>query len=172
MQLIKNGEFIEDSFIAVSDEDTLPEGPIIVSLERWQAEREVLSARNTPLGVRLKSGQEPSVIADDLDKLSVVALEFPAYRNGRAYSYARLLRERYGYKGELRAVGNVLRDQFQFMIRCGFDALEVSDNITPEIWAECSSFFSHYYQPATDGKPTVLSLRQRLAARAQSDGAA
>src|SRR5690606_3261387 len=109
---------------------------------------------------------------DDLDKFSVVALEFPAYRNGRAYSYARLLRERYGYKGELRAVGNVLRDQFQFMIRCGFDALEVSDKITPEIWAECSNFFSHYYQPAADGKPTVLSLRQRLAARAQSGGAA
>lgn len=172
MQLIKNGEFIEDSFVAVGDEDTLPDGPVIVSLERWQAEREALSARNTPLGVRLKSGQEPSVIADDLDKFSVVALEFPAYRNGRAYSYARLLRERYGYKGELRAVGNVLRDQFQFMIRCGFDALEVSDKITPEIWAECSNFFSHYYQPGADGKPTVLSLRQRLAARAQSGGAA
>jgi uncharacterized protein (DUF934 family) len=172
MQLIKNGEFIEDSFVAVGDEDALPDGPVIVSLERWQAERETLSARNTPLGVRLKSGQEPSVIADDLDKLSVVALEFPAYRNGRAYSYARLLRERYGYKGEVRAVGNVLRDQFQFMIRCGFDALEVSDNITPEIWAECSNFFSLFYQPAADGKPTVLSLRQRLAARAQSSGTA
>ncbi|MBX3507944.1 MAG: DUF934 domain-containing protein, partial [Parvibaculum sp.] len=108
MQLIKNGSFIEDQFVTVGDDEALPEGAAIVSLERWQAERETLRARNAPVGVRLKSGQEPSVIAQDLDKLAVVALEFPAYRNGRAYSYARLLRERYGFKGEVRAVGNVL----------------------------------------------------------------
>ena len=167
MQLIKNGAFVEDQFVTVGDDEALPEGAAIVSLERWQAERETLRARNTPIGVRLKSGQEPSAIADDLDKLAVVALEFPAYRNGRAYSYARLLRERHGYKGEVRAVGNVLRDQFQFMIRCGFDALEVADNITPEIFAECAGFFTVFYQPAADGKETVLSLRQRLAARAR-----
>lgn len=167
MQLIKNGAFVEDPFVTVGDEDALPEGAAIVSLERWQAERETLRARNTPVGVRLKSGQEPSAIVEDLDKLAVVALEFPAYRNGRAYSYARLLRERHGYKGELRAVGNVLRDQFQFMIRCGFDALEVADNITPEIFAECAGFFTVFYQPAADGRETVLSLRQRLAARAR-----
>jgi len=166
MQLIRNGKFVADDFAAAGDEDALPEGAVIVSLERWQKDREALTARNTPLGVRLKSGQEPSVIADDLDKLAVVALEFPAYRNGRAYSYARLLRERYGYKGEVRAVGNVLRDQFQFMIRCGFDALEVADNITPEIFAEYAGFFSAFYQPAADGREPVLSLRQRLAARA------
>ena len=168
MQLIKNGAFVEDQFVTVGDDEALPEGAAIVSLERWQAERVTLRARNTPIGVRLKSGQEPSVIVDDLDKLAVVALEFPAYRNGRAYSYARLLRERHGYKGEVRAVGNVLRDQFQFMIRCGFDALEVADNITPEIFAECAGFFTAFYQPAADGKDTVLSLRQRLAARAQA----
>ena len=168
MQLIKNGAFIEDQFVTVGDDDSLPEGAAIVSLERWQAERDALRARNAPVGVRLKSGQGPSIIAQDLDKLAVVALEFPVYRNGRAYSYARLLRERYGYKGEVRAVGNVLRDQFQFMIRCGFDALEVADNITPEIFAECAGFFTAFYQPAADGRETVLSLRQRLAARAQA----
>lgn len=168
MQLIKNGEFVEDQFVTVADDEALPEGAAIVSLERWQAEREVLRTRNAPTGVRLKSGQEPSAIAKDLDNIALVALEFPAYRNGRAYSYARLLRERYGFKGELRAVGNVLRDQFQFMIRCGFDALEVADNITPDIFAECAGFFTAFYQPAADGKETVLSLRQRLAARAQA----
>lgn len=165
MQLIRNGEFVNDDFATVGDEDALPEGAVIVSLERWQKERDALAARNTPLGVRLKSGQEPSAIVDDLDKLALVALEFPVYRNGRAYSYARLLRERHGYKGELRAVGNVLRDQFHFMVRCGFDALEVADNITPEIWAESVGVFSLSYQPATDGRMPVLSLRQRLAAR-------
>jgi uncharacterized protein (DUF934 family) len=168
MQLIKNGAFVEDKFMTVADDEPLPEGAAIVSLERWQAERDSLRTRNTPIGVRLKSGQEPSAIVEDLDQIALVALEFPAYRNGRAYSYARLLRERHGFKGELRAVGNVLRDQFQFMIRCGFDALEVADNITPEIFAECAGFFTAFYQPAADGKETVLSLRQRLAARAQA----
>lgn len=171
MKLIRNGEFVEDRFATVGDEDQLPDGPVIVSLERWQTEGEALRARNTPVGVRLKSGQEPSPIVEDLDKLDVVALEFPTYRNGRAYSYARLLRERHGYKGELRAVGNVLRDQFQFMIRCGIDALEVADNITPEIWAENVGSFSLYYQPAADGRETVLSLRHRLAQRARERAA-
>ena len=171
MKLIKNGEFVEDRFVTVGDEDALPDGPVIVSLERWQAEREALRARNTPVGVRLQSGQEPSPIAEDLDNIDVVALEFPTYRNGRGYSYARLLRERHGYKGEIRAVGNVLRDQFQFMVRCGIDALEVTDNITPEIWKENVGSFTLFYQPAADGKDTVLSLRHRLAARARERAA-
>ncbi|PKQ05941.1 MAG: oxidoreductase [Alphaproteobacteria bacterium HGW-Alphaproteobacteria-12] len=172
MKLVRNGAFVEDDFIAVGDEDALPDGPAIVSLERWQAERDTLIARNAPIGVRLQSGQEPGSIAGDLDRIDLVALEFPVYRNGRAYSYARLLRERYGFKGEVRAVGNVLRDQFQFMIRCGFDALEVADNITPEIWAENAGSFSLFYQPSADGKETVLSLRQRLAARAREKATA
>ena len=172
MKLIRNGAFVEDDFITVGDEDQRPDGAVIVSLERWQAERETLRARNAPIGVRLQSGQEPGPIADDLDRIDLVALEFPVYRNGRAYSYARLLRERHGFKGEVRAVGNVLRDQFQFMIRCGFDALEVADNITPEIWAENAGSFSLFYQPAADGQETVLSLRQRLAARAQEKATA
>jgi uncharacterized protein (DUF934 family) len=172
MKLIRNGTFVEDDFITVGDGDQLPDGAAIVSLERWQAERETLRARNAPIGVRLQSGQEPGAIADDLDRIDLVALEFPVYRNGRAYSYARILRERYGFKGEVRAVGNVLRDQFQFMIRCGFDALEVTDNITPEIWAENAGSFSLFYQPSADGKETVLSLRQRLAARARENATA
>ncbi|HCX67482.1 DUF934 domain-containing protein [Parvibaculum sp.] len=172
MKLIKNGEFVEDRFVTVGDDDALPDGPAIVSLERWQAERETLRARNSPIGVKLQSGQEPDAIAGDLDHIDVVALDFPSYRNGRAYSYARLLRERHGFKGEIRAVGNVLRDQFQYMIRCGFDALEVADNITPEIFAENAGVFSLFYQPAADGKKTVLSLRQRLAARAQEKASA
>lgn len=166
MQLIKNGKFIADEWTHVADDEPLPEGPVIVSLARWQKEQNVLLARETPIGVQLKSGEEPKLIADHLDRLAVVALEFPAYRNGRAYSYARLLRERYDYKGEVRAVGAVLRDQFYFLVRCGFDALEVRDNITPEIFAESIGAFTHPYQPSTDGAEPVMSLRQRLAAQA------
>ncbi|HEX7775648.1 MAG TPA: DUF934 domain-containing protein [Parvibaculum sp.] len=166
MQLIKNGAFVADGWQTVADDADLPDGPVIVSLQRWQKEQNALVARGTPLGIRLKSGEAPSLIAADLDKFEVVALEFPVYRNGRAYSYARLLRERYGYTGEIRAVGAVLRDQFYFLVRVGFDALEVRDNITPEIWRESVGVFTNDYQPSSDGKPSVLSLRQRLAAHA------
>lgn len=168
MQLIKNGDFIADRWTNAGDDEALPDGPVIVSLARWQKEQNALLARGLPLGIRLKSGEEPKLIADHLDRFDVVALEFPAYRNGRAYSYARLLRERYGYRGEVRAVGQVLRDQFYFLLRCGFDALEVRDDITPEIYRDAVGAFSYAYQPATDGRESVMSLRQRLATRAEA----
>lgn len=170
MQLIKKGEFVADTFHAATDDEALGDGPVIVSLERWKNERETLLARNTPVGVRLKSGEHPEVIAADLDRIALVALEFPVYRNGRAYSYARILRERYGYEGEIRAVGAVLRDQFYFLVRCGFDALEVRDNITPDIFRESIGTFTYNYQPATDGQPSVISLRQRLAEASRKAG--
>lgn len=172
MKLIKNGNFVEQDFAAIGADDALPDGPVIVPLERWEAERDDLITRNTPIGVKLESGQHPERIREDLDHFSVVALDFPIYRNGRAYSYARLLRDRYGYEGEVRAVGNVLQDQFYFMVRCGFDALEVQDKITPEVFEQSVGAFTYAYQPAADDRPTVMSLRQRLAARANSAGAA
>ena len=162
MQLIKNGAIVADEWTALSDEDALPAtGPVIVSLARFKLEQNSLLARKDKLGIRLKSGEEPAQIADFLDRLALVALEFPAYRNGRAYSYAYLLRERYAFKGELRAVGAVLRDQFNYLARVGFDTLEVRDGITPDIFKLSVDTFQHDYQPSADGKPAVLSLRQR-----------
>lgn len=166
MQLIKNGNFVADAWTTLADDEPLPDGPVIVSLDRWKKEQNALLARDGKLGIRLKSGEEPALIAEHLDRFDVVALEFPAYRNGRAFSYARLLRDRYGYKGEVRAVGAVLRDQFYYLVRVGFDALEVRDNITPEIYRAMIGTFTHDYQPDARGNPTVISLRQRLAARA------
>jgi uncharacterized protein (DUF934 family) len=123
MPLIKNDKLIEDSWVAANDDEPLPLAEaIIVSLERWQAARGELLSRNGRLGLRLKSDQSPVLVAEDLEHFDLIALEFPKFKDGRAYSYARLLRERYGYKGELRAVGEVLRDQLIFMHRCGFDA--------------------------------------------------
>lgn len=167
MQLIKDGEFVADAWTTVADDEDLPDTPVMVSLDRWKKDQNALLARNGKLGIRLKSGEEPAQIADHLDRFDVVALEFPAYRNGRAFSYARLLRERYGYKGELRAVGAVLRDQFYYLVRVGFNALEVRDNVTPEIFREAVGTFTYDYQPSSDGKPSVISLRQRLAANAE-----
>lgn len=169
MQLIKNDVFIANEWTTLADDDALPDsGPVIVSLERFNTEQNLLLARDGKLGVRLKSGQEPTPIAGFLDQLDLVALEFPTYRNGRAYSYARMLRDRFGFKGEVRAVGGVLRDQFNHMKRVGFDALEVADNITPEAYADALATFQHAYQTSADGKVPVLSLRQRREAGKQS----
>ncbi|MBI2977394.1 MAG: DUF934 domain-containing protein, partial [Rhodospirillales bacterium] len=121
MPLLKEGAFVADPWVTVADGADIPaDVPVIVSQERWLERAKELAGRNAPIGVRLKSHQSPETIAEDLHRFSLVALEFPHFKDGRAYSYARLLRERYGFKGEIRAVGNVLRDQHLFMIRCGF----------------------------------------------------
>lgn len=164
MPLIKDGVFTDDPWRYVSDDEEMPvDGQAIITLSRWTAERDALLQRNAPLGIRLKSGETPEEIASDLDKFDVIALEFPHFKNGRAYSYARLLRGRYGYKKELRAVGEVLRDQLLFMARCGIDAFEVSNRISREAFAAAMNEITVFFQPAEDGHTPVLSLRQRLA---------
>ena len=126
MKIIKGQEVVEDTWNHVADEDELPEGQIIVSYARWQQDRDALIARsNSGLGVALDPEHHAEDIAGDLEHFAVVALDFPVFRDGRAYSTARLLRDRYDYKGELRATGDVLRDQLFYMYRCGFDAFEV-----------------------------------------------
>ncbi|MHA1154101.1 MAG: DUF934 domain-containing protein, partial [Alphaproteobacteria bacterium] len=97
-------------------------------------------------------------------RFQVIALEFPSFGDGRAYSYARLLRERHGYRGELRAVGNVLRDQALFMRRCGFDAFEVAEGTAVAGWREALGEISVFYQPTEDGRPAAPGLRNQRAA--------
>ena len=160
MPLLKDGKIADDQWTAVADDAPLPaDRPVIVSLERWQKEKDVLAGRNAPLGVRLKSDQSPELIREDLGRFGLVALDFPHFKDGRAYSYARLLRERFGYKGELRAVGNVLRDQYMFMQRCGFDAFEVKDARAVEAWQQAMTEMSVWYQPTADGRRTAIQIR-------------
>ena len=161
MPLIKDDALVPDPWVSLDDEAALPEGaPAIVSFERWQSEREALLQRNAPLGIRLRSDQPPKLVLDDLDRFAVVALEFPKFGDGRAYSYARLLRERYGFRGELRAVGNVLRDQALFMLRCGFDAFEVAEDSVLEGWRAALAEISVFYQPTADGRSSAHALRR------------
>jgi uncharacterized protein (DUF934 family) len=162
MALVKNGELVESDFVDASGADAIPAaGPVIVSIEQWQAARDALLQRGTPLGIRLRSDQPPELIAADLPHFAVVALEFPKFRDGRAYSYARLLRERYGYKGEVRAVGEVLLEQLFFMLRTGFDAFEIVSADPLKDYRTALADFSVWYQPAADGRPTAMQLRHR-----------
>jgi uncharacterized protein (DUF934 family) len=164
MSLIKNGEPVRDEYVDASGAEAVPPtGPVIVSLEQWQGQRDALLARGTPLGIRLRSDQPPDLIAGDLEHFALVALEFPKFRDGRAYSYARLLRERYGFKGELRAVGDVLLEQLFFMLRTGFDAFDVQQSPDPvAAFKTAISDFSVWYQPTADGRKTALQLRHRI----------
>jgi len=172
MPLIKSGRPVDDPWQYLDDDAPLPEHrPVIVSAARWQAERQTLRRRGHPVGVRLPSDQPPSLIADDVDRLRLIALEFPAFADGRAYSSARLLRERHGFAHELRAVGNVLRDQFLFMHRCGFDAFEVADPAAVDGWIEALSEISVWYQPTGDGRAPVSALRRHRRPAAAAAGA-
>jgi uncharacterized protein (DUF934 family) len=165
MPLLKHEAVVDDPWVTVEALDDLPaETPVIVPLELWREHGESLRGRGTPLGIRLKSDQFPTEIADDLDRFDLVALEFPKFSDGRPFTSARLLRQRYHFKGELRAVGQVKRDQALFMVRCGFDAFEV-DEATAKAWREALNRISVAYQPASDARAPVTSLRHhRLAA--------
>lgn len=150
--LLKGGRIVADSWRAADAGESLPDGDDrIVGLERWQAEADVLRRRRGRIGVRLGVEDDPEVLAGDLDAISLVVLEFPVFRDGRAYSQARSLRDRLGFRGEIRATGEVLRDQLAYMRRCGFDAFEVDQRIDTDTFARACSEFTVHYQPATDG---------------------
>lgn len=160
MALIINSEIVADRYVsAPADADQPPTGALLVSLEQWQQWRTELIDRGTDVGVRLTSDQHPEALADDLDKLSLVALEFPSFRDGRAYSHARLLRERYHYTGELRAVGDVLADQLLYMRRVGFDAFEIAGDDPLAAYEDAIAEFSVVYQPSGDERVPAFRLR-------------
>ena len=162
MPIIKNGEFVEDGFVFVPDDEALPEGgAVLVTLLRFLKERDALIARGTPLGVRLKPAESPEALRADLPKLALVALEFPTFRDGRGFSWARMLRTRLGFKGEIRAVGHFLYDQLAFMARVGIDAFEVRQDFRAEDFARAMSEMTYVYQPSADGRKTVRDLRAR-----------
>ena len=164
MPLLKQNELVEDAWVAVGDDEELPEGaPAIVTLARWKRDQVKLWERNAPLGIRLEPGETPHEIVEALERFQLVALNFPAFTDGRAYSYARILRERYGFRGEVRAVGNVLKDQYGFMLRCGFDAFEVPEGTSPAEWAKAARALGVVYQPTSDKRPTAAMKRHEKA---------
>lgn len=151
MRIIKDGAIAEDSWHHLAeDASELPDGDIIIPLSVWRARAAEFVGRNSRIGLLLGPADHPSEIADELDRFSLIAYHFPTFRDGRAYSYARLLRERYGYKGELRATGDVLQDQIFYMARCGFNAFEVAASKRIEDVIQGLSDFSVTYQNAAD----------------------
>ncbi|USG60725.1 DUF934 domain-containing protein [Sneathiella marina] len=137
-------------FTGLEEADSLPAGDIYVPLEEWVAARGMLLGRNSRLGVSLKNTDDLTLIKDDLERLDLIVLEFPKMADGRAFTQARLLRDRYGFKGEIRATGDVLHDQLFYMQRCGFNAFELrsGEDLTGSLKAFTEMTVT--YQPATD----------------------
>ena len=164
MPLVKGGKIIDDAFAHVADDGELPQqAAILVTAKRFLADPDGLLGRpGVKLGVIWPNNQDVDALVPYLDRLAAVALVFPSFRDGRAYSQARLLRERYAYRGELRATGQVLRDQFVFMLRAGFDAFEVKKPADAEAFAQTVQRYSVFYQPTGDGRITALHRRMQL----------
>lgn len=149
--LIRNRQVVDDIFVKLDDDSVLDEGTsIIVSYPRWQRDRKRLSERVGPLGVQVPSALPVAALGPEAATFSVIAIEVPAFTDGRVYTTARLLRHRFRYRGELRATGNVLRDQLQYLERCGFDAFEIDPRHDAESALSGFADFSVKYQPAAD----------------------
>jgi len=162
-KLIIDGAESSDIWHFVDDETPLAEAPAIISLTRLHDEGAELVAAGKKLGVILrageKQGEDVNALKPFLDNLAVVAIEFPVYRNGRGYSAARILREQMSFRGEIRAVGEVLFDQWQFMHRCGINAFEVDADVSLEAFNEAMGELSAAYQPAADPQRGILWRR-------------
>lgn len=166
MPLLKNGEIVNDPWVAAGDDTSLPfNAPTIISFAHWQAERARVEGADVRLGLHLKNTDPVEALRGCVARFDLIALEFPKFTDGRAYSQARLLRERMGFAGELRATGQVLPDQLLFMRRCGFDAFEIAKDAPLETWRRALAYFSVFYQPAADGREPVNSLRRALGSR-------
>jgi uncharacterized protein (DUF934 family) len=164
MPLVKGNKVVADEFVRVADEQPVPDGAVLISAARLLADADAILQRNAKTGVVVPNSHPITELVPFLDRLAAIALVFPTFRDGRAYSQARLLRERHGFRGELRATGQVLRDQFVFMLRSGFDAFEVKKDSDAAAFAEVTRRYSVVYQPTGDRRATAYDHRRALLA--------
>jgi uncharacterized protein (DUF934 family) len=161
MRVIKDRQIVDDGWELIArDAPVPPTGDVIISVAAWNAGRAGFATRQGKVGVRLESSESPEQI-EALDSVPLIAIEFPSFTDGRGYSNARLLRDRHAYKGELRAIGDVLRDQLFFMARCGIDSFALKAG--KDIEGALSAFldFSVTYQAAEDDKRPLFRRVQR-----------
>jgi uncharacterized protein (DUF934 family) len=169
MALIRDRKLTPDSwqllegFVEGAPFEVPPSGDVIVPLGAWNALREPLAAREGRLGIWLSGADAPEAVAADLDRFGVIAVQFASFTDGRGYSIGRLLRERYAFRGELRAIGDVQRDQLFYLMRCGFDAFVLRPG--EDVAAALAAFddFSQPYQASVE-RPLPLFRRRDVTA--------
>jgi uncharacterized protein (DUF934 family) len=161
MPLVKDGARADCSYRPLADDAALPaDGAILVSAARLLAEGASWQGRTALVGVIWPNDRDVAELVPFLDQLALIVLQFPKFRDGRAYTQARLLRERFGYRGELRAAGQVLRDQLLFMQRAGFNSFDLAKPADADAVAEAIARYSVFYQPTGDGRITVFRARR------------
>jgi uncharacterized protein (DUF934 family) len=149
MRLVKDGRVVDDPYVRILDDSAiLDDEPALVPAARLLADSRELSQRSGATGVLWPNDRSVSELAPHLDRISLVALVFPNFKDGRAYSQAKLLSERYYFRGELRATGQVLRDQFVFLLRAGFNSFEVTKPDDAAAFLQTIRRYSVFYQPA------------------------
>jgi uncharacterized protein (DUF934 family) len=164
MVLVKDRKPIDDAWRHLEDADPLPaHGPVTISWARWTVERDLILRAPAELGVRIPNTLPTAEIGAEAAKFGLIAVNFPNFGDGRAFSQARVLRDRYDFKGEIRATGGVLRDQLLFMQRCGVDAFEMPERALEEDWLLAFDEFDLFYQPAEDNRPWIARQRQARA---------
>lgn len=159
MALLKNKIEAPDSFLFIADDQAIPAaGDIIVTVERWESDADQLAQHAGNVGVQIEGHHDVRALADALVTRPLVALNFPAFADGRNYTHARILREQLGFAGELRARGDIQRDQLYYLWRCGVDAMELSPNVPLASALAAFRDFTVTYQPAAD-EPDPLFRR-------------
>ena len=155
MQIIKDQQIVDDQWRHADGSGELPSGKVTVPCPYWQQEREALIERGD-IGLRLQASDSPEAIAADLKHLGIIAIEFEKFNDGRGFTQARLLRERYGYQGEIRAVGTFLRDQLYYMKRCGFNAFEFTGEQDLEEALKAFTAYDVISQPDVFAGPAAI----------------
>lgn len=163
MRVIKKKSVIDDDWYLIRELDSSspePEGSVILPFSYWQVNRDILLKSKKKHAIWIDGSVETESLVDDLESFIMIALDFPVFKDGRSYSHARILRERYAYKGELRAIGDVLQDQLFFMYRCGIDSFQLRDD--KDIKKALKSFedFSICYQAAADDHVPIFRQRK------------
>ena len=160
-RIIRDRKIVDDDWTSIADDAALPSsGRVIFSLKRWQEVRDTLNTGDVVAGVRIPNTADVVALWAELEDRPLIAVEVPIFGDGRAYSQARVLRERFGYKGEIRAVGDVLRDQIFFMQRCGINAMAPRAD---QDLAGCLAAFGEFttpYQGAADQQISILQRRR------------
>jgi uncharacterized protein (DUF934 family) len=162
LRVVKDNKVIEDSWLHLVDitsVESLAEGDVILALAFWKDHQAELLGRSGQLGVCVGGDDDIDDIVEDLTDFSLIAIEFPTFRDGRGYSLARILRDHHNYQGDIRAIGDVLRDQLFFMQRCGFSSFQVREDRDMDVDLSGFSDFSITYQSAADGALPVYKIR-------------
>jgi uncharacterized protein (DUF934 family) len=163
-QLLKDGQVIENTWQMIeanneADQQALPSGDILVPLSMWQNNQSVLENHSRAVGLWINGDEEIEGVAESIVTAPVIAINFPKFVDGRGFSVARLLRDRFGFKGELRAVGQIIRDQLFLLKRCGFNAFEFDSEIDLDEAANSLADFSDAYQVAADQSEPLFKRR-------------